>query len=249
MDLASPALRVSVAVADMAEDAGAATVDAAIPKEAATADPAANVEPAECVDDPMKYAPRDKIEEKRNVGIRISVAHLRGTGGSDFEGKAAVLRGVREKNLLAKCLPCVFGERDFVAYGEVTRYVVVKGDNCFVFMEEKDPSPLYAIPLHDKIASVEDPVNPEGTSLTISPTFRNMSKDDLATILLKYENGKIAYQFTFNKQDGSDLAARFLSVVNSVKSSGIVGDRVSLLKLQCGTAMQHAPMYVHHFII
>ena len=83
-----------------------------------------------------------------------------------------VLRGVREKNLLAKLLPCVFGERDFVSYGEVLRYVVVKGDNCFIFTEENDPSPLYAIPLHDKTAKREDPNNPEGTSLTISPTFK-----------------------------------------------------------------------------
>jgi len=144
-----------------------------------------------------------------------------------------VLRGVREKNLLAKLLPCVFGERDFVSYGEVLRYVVVKGDNCFIFTEEKDPSPLYAIPLHDKTAKREDPNNPEGTSLTISPTFKNIAKDDLETVLLKYRgSGKVAYQFTFNKRDGCNLADGFLGVVDSLsKSSGKAGDKVSLFNI------------------
>ena len=138
----------------------------------------------------------------------------------------SVLRGVREKNLLAKLLPCVFGERDFVSYGEVLRYVVVKGDNCFIFTEESDPSPLYAIPLHDKLAILEDPNQPEGTSLTISPTFKNIAKEDLDTVLLKYRgSAKIAYQFTFNKRDGSNLADGFLGVVCSSKV--VVGDKVS----------------------
>ena len=148
----------------------------------------------------------------------------------------SVLRGVREKNLLAKLLPCVFGERDFVSYGEVLRYVVVKGDSCFIFTEESDPSPLYAIPLHDKMAILEDPNQPEGTSLTISPTFKNISKEDLDTVLLKYRgSGKIAYQFTFNKRDGSNLADGFLGVVcsSSKKSyaNGVVGDKVSTYTL------------------
>ena len=144
---------------------------------------------------------------------------------------------MREKNLLAKLLPCVFGERDFVSYGEVLRYVVVKGDNCFIFTEENDPSPLYAIALHDKTAKREDPNNPEGTSLTISPTFKNISKDDLETVLLKYRgSGKVAYQFTFNKRDGCNLADGFLGVVDSLsKSSGKAGDRVSLLNTGYGS--------------
>jgi len=145
---------------------------------------------------------------------------------------SSVLRGVREKNLLAKLLPCVFGERDFVSYGEVLRYVVVKGGNCFVFTEESDPSPLYAIPLNDKTAIPEDPNDPEGTSLTISPTFKNIAKEDLDTVLLKYRgSGKIAYQFTFNQRDGSNLADGFLGVVRSLsKSDGVVGDKVSFCK-------------------
>jgi len=140
-----------------------------------------------------------------------------------------VLRGAREKNLLAKLLPCVFGERDFVSYGEVLRYVVIKGDSCFIFTEESDPSPLYAIPLHDKTAKREDPNNPEGTSLTISPTFKNIAKEDLETVLLKYRgSGKVAYQFTFNQRDGSNLADGFLGVVDSLSKSGCkVGDKTS----------------------
>ena len=121
-----------------------------------------------------------------------------------------------------------------MSYGEVLRYVVVKGDNCFIFTEESDPSPLYAIPLHDKMAVLEDPNQPEGTSLTISPTFKNVSKEDLDTVLLKCRgSGKIAYQFTFNKRDGSNLADGV--VCSSSKKSyanGVVGDKVSTFALQ-----------------
>jgi len=211
----------------MVDDVGAAVVSTVSPKRPATAKPAAEVEAADAAGDvpTCTGGPQTKMVDQN----RISVDHLRGTGGAQFEGKVAVLRGAREKNRLAKLLPCVFGERDFVSYGEVLRYVVIKGDSCFIFTEESDPSPLYAIPLHDKTAKREDPNNPEVTSLTISPTFKNIAKEDLETVLLKYRcSGKVAYQFTFNQRDGSNLADGFLGVVNSLsKSGGKVGDKTS----------------------
>ena len=233
MDLAEPALRASAAFAEPSPDAGAATVDAAIPKREALADPPEKVEPATIQsgldEENVTRASDDASDVKGN---RITVANLRGTGGSDFESKAAVLRGIREKNILAKLLPCVFGERDFVSYGETLRYVVVKGDNAFIFTEINDVAPLYAIPLIDKVAIKEDPNNPEGTSLTISPSFNNVSKEDLDTVLLKYnhEGGKIAYQFTFSKHDGADLANRFLDAVDAITSFK-TGDKVITVHL------------------
>lgn len=53
--------------------------------------------------------------------------------------KAAVLRGAPAKNILQKCLPCIFDERDFVAMGEVSRYVFIKGNVIFVYGQETDP--------------------------------------------------------------------------------------------------------------
>ena len=49
----------------------------------------------------------------------MSVVALRGDSGSDFEAKAAVLRGAPKKDILKRWLPLFFDERDFVAYGEV----------------------------------------------------------------------------------------------------------------------------------
>ena len=53
----------------------------------------------------------------------MSVESLRGAHGADFEGKAAVLRGAPQKppveRIMARMLPFLFYERDFVAYGEV----------------------------------------------------------------------------------------------------------------------------------
>lgn len=145
---------------------------------------------------------------------------LRGTSGSDFEASAAVLRGVADKNCLQKLLPCIFDERDFVAFGEVLRFVLVKGSNCFVYTAETDVSPLYSIPLVELSPKMEDRHNPEGTSLTISPSFNNISKEDLSTVLLKHHNGRIAYQFTFSTKDDKEVANRFLSVVCGANKGG-----------------------------
>jgi len=86
MDLASPPRRVSPARADMVEDAGVAVVSAVSPKRPATAKPAAEVEAA---DDAADDVPTGGLQTKVVDQNRISVAHLRGTGGAEFEGKAA----------------------------------------------------------------------------------------------------------------------------------------------------------------
>mmetsp|Transcript_16902 Transcript_16902/g.48819 ORF Transcript_16902/g.48819 Transcript_16902/m.48819 type:complete len:148 (-) Transcript_16902:1953-2396(-) len=117
-------------------------------------------------------------------------------------------------------MPCIFDERDFVAFGEVLRFVIVKGSNCFVFGGETDASPLYSIPLEELLPKMEDRENPEGTSLTISPSFNNISKDDISTVLLKYPSGRIAYQFTFNTKEDSTVAERFFSLVGGTKTGG-----------------------------
>ena len=86
MDLASPPRRVSPARADMVDDVDAAVVSAVSPKLPAAATPAAEVEPADASAEPKcTSVGGHKIFEQN----RISVAHLRGTCGADFEGKAA----------------------------------------------------------------------------------------------------------------------------------------------------------------
>ena len=93
MDLASPPRRVSPARADMVDDVGAAAVSAVSPKLPAAATPAAEVEPADATAASVYTSAEPTCTStgvhRINEQNRISVAHLRGTCGADFEGKAA----------------------------------------------------------------------------------------------------------------------------------------------------------------
>jgi hypothetical protein len=125
--------------------------------------------------------------------------------------------------MLQICIPCYFDERDFVSMGEVTRYVFVKGNVIFVYGQETDPSPLYAIPLETVEAFKEDPKNLDKNSVTISPRVNtNEARENLVTILLRDRTTRRhVYQFTFNVSDDKSVAKRFLDLVNFVgKISG-----------------------------
>ena len=140
-----------------------------------------------------------------------------------FWKKAAVLRGAPSKNALQKWLPFCFDERDFVAMGEVTRYVFVKGNCIFVYGQETDPSPLYAIPLETVQAVKEDPKKLDKHSVTISPRVNtNDARENLVTILLHDRaTQKHAYQFTFDVSPDKGVAKRFLDLINFVgKTAG-----------------------------
>lgn len=103
---------------------------------------------------------------------------------------------------------------------QVVRFILIKGDCCFVFTEQDDPAPIYAIPLDEIYAILEDPKKPDKGSITISPTVNNnMSKQDLVTVLFKYrKDGSQAYQFTFNTHSDKSLAKRFLDTVERCSS-------------------------------
>lgn len=159
----------------------------------------------------------------------MSVVGLRGTSGANFESQAAVLRGAPEKTFLKVWLPFIFDERDFVAFGEVLRYVLVKGNCCFVFADDKSHAPIYAISLDEVRAVMEDPKNPDPTSVTISPApgkvYVNYSKENLITVLLKSrKDGSQAYQFTFDTSNDRSLAKRFHDLIenSSTKQQGPV---------------------------
>lgn len=225
--LAQPAPKVEAASGiERAPDVEDAKTETARAVGAATVDRATAVEPATFFD-PKKHAPTPKplVQEKG-----ISVEALRGTKGADFESTVAVLRGAPQKNFLKKALPLFFDERDFVAFGEVKRYVVVKGDCCFVFTEKTAMSPLFAIPLDEVYPILEDRANPDKFSVTISPTSVHATKDSMVTVLFKYrENDKQGYQFTFDTTDDKSVAKRFYDVIDtaSAKSKAVTG---SILK-------------------
>ncbi|GAX20993.1 hypothetical protein FisN_1Lu353 [Fistulifera solaris] len=196
MNLASPAPRVEPATAADVKHEEPATARRAEPCEPAIATPAPIVEPAGLSPEVLHA-----IKETRNGSTStLTVEMLRGDQGADLECYAAVFRGAPPKNILKVLLPCIYDERDFVSYNEVKKYIVIQSETCFVYMEEKDPFPLYAISLDKFVAILEDPDRPDKGSATISPVpGTNRSRDGMVTVLLKYpDTGNQAYQFTFD---------------------------------------------------
>ena len=210
--LAQPAPKVEAATSERAPDVECAATDSATEVEAATADRAEFVDPA-VLFNPKIHAPSIKLIKDGN---RISVQSLRGKTGADFEGVAAVVKGANtKKSCLAALLTPCFKERDFIAFGEVKRFAVIKNDCCFIFIDENELQPLYAIPLNKMTTLLEDPKNPDKCSVTISPTSVKTSNSDFVTVLLKDDSGSLAYQFTFDKSKDRTIAKRFCDVVSA----------------------------------
>jgi hypothetical protein len=117
---------------------------------------------------------------------------------------------------LRRWLPFIYDERDFVAFGEVSRFVFVKGNCIFVYGEETDPSPLYAIQLESVVAMQEDARKPEEDSFTVSPRVdTNEARKNLVTVLLKDRTTrKQKYQITFDTSHDKSVAKRFVDVLS-----------------------------------
>ncbi len=118
------------------------------------------------------------------------------------------------RRTLGKIIPMLYDDRDFVAYGEIERYVVVQDNTCFVYTESTDPSPLYTIPIESLKAVREDPRKPHKRSLTVRPKPNSSLQGcGLETILLLDDNDKLAFQFTFDLSRGKSLADDFMAAV------------------------------------
>ena len=80
------------------------------------------------------------------------------------------------------------------------RFMLIKGESCFVFSDEKDPSPKYAI----KLAYM--------TAETASGHGRHLPGQDhhLTTVELRNSLGDVEYQLVF---DRADVASEFVRVV------------------------------------
>lgn len=210
--MATAAPRVEPAVATGAPQSESVRIDPARPSAAPMVEKAQRVEPAV----PFVSPPPTTTVQRAEA---MSVAALRNKSGEHFESYAAVIKGAAEKNFLKRVLPCIFDERDFVAYGEVQRFVLVKGNCCFVYGEEFDVRPLYAISLEDVRPYMEDRRFPDKQSITVSPTTGNIGKGDLTTVLLKDSaTGKQAFQFTFNTSADRSLAKRFYDAIEQASA-------------------------------
>lgn len=244
-ELASPALPVEPARAEKAFASGDLKVEPAAPSEDAIVEPVMRVEPA-VTDEHKNFAPPITKEEASHLSVtalrgsgsdfesKVSLYHAV-KGNASWRNivlsfrpssipntilstslKAGVVKGGVQKNFLRKCFPFLFDERDFISMGEVLRYVFVKANCIFVYGQETDPSPLYAIQLETVRAIEEDPKNPDNNSFTISPRIKtNETGESLVTILLKdRKSGKQAYQFTFDTTSDKSVGKRFLDVIN-----------------------------------
>jgi hypothetical protein len=221
MNLAEPAPRVEAASAAIFKNEEPTTATMATPVEAATATTAPGVGPAVAYSDNREYAPSNVVNPDPVGPSAMSVDTLRGNGAS-FESYAAVLRGAPPKNCFKIWLPCFYDERDFISYGEVKKYALIKGTTCFIFKEHTDQSPLYAIPLGDVYTKVEDPNHPDKSSVTVSPSSSdNKSNKRHVTVLLMYKKDDgPAYQFTFDTKDDAGLAKRFVDVLAQASKEG-----------------------------
>lgn len=217
MNLASPAPIVEEAVAEKSAYADAAIADRSQQSEQIHVDAPPVVDPALPYDDPMRYAPAIVRTAALVKANKISAQMLRGTTGSDFESEAAICRGAAEKNFLKKWLPLVFDERDFATYGELKKFCLMKEGCIFVFASESDPNPLWALPLDDIVATIEDRDNPDTSSITISPEpITNKQRKNYVTVLLKFRSSKKekGYQFTFDTEKDPTRAQRFVDALS-----------------------------------
>ncbi len=132
---------------------------------------------------------------------------------------------------MRKLSSLIYDERDFVAFGEVARFVFVKGNCIFVYGQDTDPSPLYVFELGSIIAIQEDPKHPEKSSFTISPRLNtNEARENLVTILLKDStSGQQLYQITFDTSNDKTVAMRFMDVLQV--NAKYYGDKVIIASL------------------
>lgn len=220
--LAQPAPYVGAAKAQAADVSKSVKVEAAEVVEEPNID-AAPVVSGAVVGDDLKFAPK-VVPEKASV---LSVAELK-KQGSEFESEAAVIKGRAHKDILKRCLPFFYDERDFLAFGEVRRYIFVRGHCILVYGQKSDPNPLYVIEIQKLTAEIENPAKPDKHSFTISPQAgTNTSGSYFTTILLKDKHsGKQLYQITFDTRDDKSLVKRFMDIM-SVNAKQYEGQVIS----------------------
>ncbi len=156
------------------------------------------------------------IQFTRDESLDIPIEKLR-LGGVQFEGPVGISKGLvvtMTRRTLGKIIPMLYDDRDFVAYGEIERFIVIQDNTCFVYTESSDPSPLYTIPIESLKPVREDPLNPHKRSLTVRPKPNSsLQGSELETILLLDDNDKLAFQFTFDLSRGKSLADDFMAAV------------------------------------
>ena len=108
------------------------------------------------------------------------------------------------------------------------RLVIVKGKNCFIFVDEYASTPINAFPLEGLYAELENRKKPDKKSVTVSPEGKNsLSSSSLSTILLRsVSTEKIAYQISFDMKGDKTIVDKFLEA--SASSLSYIDGKVRL---------------------
>lgn len=231
MDLAEPAGRVSPATVQQSkyDDDEEYKVEAAENMDELSGHDTktGTVEPAVTVDDAKQFAPLKQLNEPHFDSSKgVSLEKLR-ESGLEFENEAGVCKGLQMHGMrkvtlaLSKVAPSIWDARDFVSYGEISRYIAVKDDVLFVYISEKEPTFLFTVPLESLKAVRENPKKPHKRSVTVSPGYGDgvdRQDDNVVNVLLLDARDKLVYQLAFNTANDEELVDRFLAVMQHANS-------------------------------
>jgi len=179
-------------------------------------------------------------KNKNTKSNTIRVEDLRPT---DFEGTAAVPHEIVKtaapwyRTILPAFLRHIAPRPYVVPFKDVVRYVVIKNEYLFIYVERTDPAPLYTFPLtaaNGMKVVYEDPTapHPQATTIVQNPGSTTHKKNtQYKTILILQENEhhqeedhhhhnnhhhqKLLYQFTFDTMDDRSKAKLFYDTVTA----------------------------------
>jgi len=116
----------------------------------------------------------------------------------------------------SSCLICI------LHFLQISRFIVVKRNCCFVYLEPTDGEPLYAFSLSELNAEIEDPNKPDKYSYTVDPsTNTNKTSNKLTTVILRNKfinKGNLAYQLTFDTSKEKGVVKKFMEVMERAGS-------------------------------
>mmetsp|Transcript_16205 Transcript_16205/g.23131 ORF Transcript_16205/g.23131 Transcript_16205/m.23131 type:complete len:223 (-) Transcript_16205:1448-2116(-) len=138
---------------------------------------------------------RARLSFVRSGGDRGASADvLRGSRGSDFESKAKVIRG--RGYSVGTCFGILSCGEEGVDRREAKkeRFLLLKGSALFIFSDESDPAPKYAVKLE---------------------YMKTVLAEDGRTVLFETSLGDIEYKFTF---ENNDTAKLFVTAVSRASS-------------------------------
>jgi hypothetical protein len=144
-----------------------------------------------------------RLQPTRSGGDRgADINTLRGTSGPDFEGYAIVNRP--DEGGLCGCFGGGGGSGD----DNAEKIVLIKGPYCFVFNNERDPSPKYAV-----------------GAAHMKPVLHPKESQGRYVVTIETHLGDIEYELKFDKEN---IAKQF---VDSFRQQAAIGEADEVRKV------------------